>query len=187
MTARQKMSRADFRGANGRSQRAARRRGYDHPELWGLTPPRSGKARSPCCWPARTRRSTWPSGMAAIALRWRRSCWFRWPEREGKFERGAVKSSAQKVHHLTAPVFALLQRIADFCENGAHFRADNLDCDDDKHSDQTGDQRILDCRHAVLIANESGTTAVCQDWMVELRGFEPMAPAGDRRPRLYRP
>jgi hypothetical protein len=96
------MSRADFRGANGRSQRAARRRGYDHPELWGLTPPRSGKARSPCCWPARTRRSTWPSGMAAIALRWRRSCWFRWPEREGKFERGADKSSAQKVDHLTA-------------------------------------------------------------------------------------
>ena len=55
----------------------------------------------------------------AILLRWRRSCWFSWPEREGKFERGAVKSSAQKVHHLTAPVFALLQRIADFGENGA--------------------------------------------------------------------
>ena len=39
-------------------------------------------------------------------------------------------------------------------ESSAHFRADSLDCGDDKHRDQTGDQRVLDCRHAVLIANE---------------------------------
>jgi hypothetical protein len=98
------MSRADFRselmgGLNAPldvEDTITRVAGFDATPFWQgeisqlLT--RADRARSTC-----------PSGRAVIALRWRRSFRFRRPEREGKFERGADKSSAQKVDHLTAP------------------------------------------------------------------------------------
>ena len=44
---------------------------------------------------------------AAIASRWRRSCWFRRPEREGKFEQGAVNQAPRSPPSDSA-VFPLL-------------------------------------------------------------------------------